>query len=377
VTSWSAVDTGFPDYPDFPDGGALNSFNIRCVAISPQYASDHTVFISGNFFGAPGIFKSVTGGESWTQVYANLPIGLPDDPEFMTHIQAIAISPAYSSDHTVFLGTSGGVFKSTTIPETWSVIDTGFPDYPDFPDGGGLNSFNIVAAAVSPAYASDHTAFIGGSFFGGPGLFKTITGGASWFDAGSRFDVVGGLPIEARVRSVAISPAYASDHTVLVGTDTGVFVSTTAGTRWGALNAGFADVPVFAVALSPAYATDHTLFAAGDAVHRISLDLPNANGTPTTPGSISTLRHGKSFTVSGFLIKHTAGTSPVTLLFYRYQSGHWVLRKTTTAKASTVQFFSKYSDSTSVPYAGKWRVRARHTVSSTYRYSGYRNFTAN
>jgi hypothetical protein len=101
-----------------------------------------------------------------------------------------------------------------------------------------------------------------------------------------------------------------------------------------------------------------------------------ANGTPTTPGSISTLHHGRSFTVVGFIIKHTAGTSPVTLQFYRYQSGHWVLRKSTTAKASTVLTFSKYSDSTSVPYSGKWRVRARHKVGTHYRYSGYRTFTA-
>ena len=61
---------------------------------------------------------------------------------------------------------------------------------------------------------------------------------------------------------------------------------------------------------------------------------------------------------------------------YRYEHGHWRLRKSTTAKVSTVLTFSKYSDSTSVPYAGKWRVRARHKVGSKYRYSGYRTFTA-
>ena len=104
---------------------------------------------------------------------------------------------------------------------------------------------------------------------------------------------------------------------------------------------------------------------------------PSSNGTPTTPASIATLRHGKSFTVYGYVIKHTAGTYPVTLQFYRYQSGHWVLRKSTSAKASTVLTFSKYSDSTSVPYSGKWRVRARHKMGSKYLYSGYRTFTAN
>jgi hypothetical protein len=103
---------------------------------------------------------------------------------------------------------------------------------------------------------------------------------------------------------------------------------------------------------------------------------PSSKGTPSTPGPIATVRHGKSFATFGYLIKHTAGTSPVTLQFYRYQSGHWVLRKSTTAKASTVLSFSKYSGSTSVPYSGKWRVRARHKIGTKYLYSGYRSFTA-
>jgi hypothetical protein len=103
---------------------------------------------------------------------------------------------------------------------------------------------------------------------------------------------------------------------------------------------------------------------------------PSSKGTPSTPGPIATLKHGKAFTAFGYLVKHTAGTSPVTLQFYRYEHGHWKLRKSTTAKASTVLGFSKYSDSTSVPYSGKWRVRARHKVGTKYLYSGYRSFTA-
>jgi hypothetical protein len=103
---------------------------------------------------------------------------------------------------------------------------------------------------------------------------------------------------------------------------------------------------------------------------------PASNGTPSIPAPIATLRHGRSFTVYGYIIKHTAGTSPVTLQFYRYQSGHWVLKKSTAAKVSTILTFSKYADSTSVPLSGKWRVRARHKVGSHYHYSGYRTFSA-
>jgi hypothetical protein len=103
---------------------------------------------------------------------------------------------------------------------------------------------------------------------------------------------------------------------------------------------------------------------------------PAGNGTPSTPSTPPTVKHAKSFTTFGYIVKHASGTYPVTLQFYRLQSGRWVLRKSITAKASNILTFSKYSRSTSVPYTGRWRVRARHKVGSKYRYSGYRYFTA-
>ena len=106
------------------------------------------------------------------------------------------------------------------------------------------------------------------------------------------------------------------------------------------------------------------------------ITTPPSNGTPSTPSTPATVKHGVAFTTSGYVVRHTSGTFPVSLQFYRYQSGHWVLRKTVSAGVSDFLTFSKYSDSTSVPYSGKWRVRARHKVGTTYLYSGYRTFSA-
>lgn len=98
---------------------------------------------------------------------------------------------------------------------------------------------------------------------------------------------------------------------------------------------------------------------------------PSAKGLPSTPSSPSSVKHKRSFTVSGYIRRHKSGTSPVTLGFYRYQSGRWVLRKSTTARVSNVLTFSKYSRATSLPLAGRWRVRAsckvgRRTLRSAY-----------
>jgi len=103
---------------------------------------------------------------------------------------------------------------------------------------------------------------------------------------------------------------------------------------------------------------------------------PSSKGTPSTPSTPSSVRHGRSFTTFGYIKRHTAGTYPVTLQFYRYQSGHWVLRKSITARVSNILTFSKYSRSTYVPYSGKWRVRARHYTGGKYLYSGWRYFKA-
>lgn len=104
---------------------------------------------------------------------------------------------------------------------------------------------------------------------------------------------------------------------------------------------------------------------------------PSGNGTPSTPSTPSTVKHGASFTTFGCIAHHAAGTSPVTLQFYQLHHGRWVLRKSTTAKASDIAglSFSKYSDTTSLPSAGQWRVRAQHKSGSHFQYSGYRTFT--
>ena len=97
--------------------------------------------------------------------------------------------------------------------------------------------------------------------------------------------------------------------------------------------------------------------------------------TLTQPHAPLSVRHGVAFTSYGYLRpRHTAGSSAVTLQCYRYQSGHWVLRKTVKAKVLNYSSKSRYSVRLSLPSSGKWRIRAYHADSrhrasySTYRY---------
>lgn len=97
-------------------------------------------------------------------------------------------------------------------------------------------------------------------------------------------------------------------------------------------------------------------------------------GTPTAPPSIKT---GVRFVSSGALKpRHTAGTHPIQLQFYRYSSGRWQLGKTVMAKAFDFGGYSHYYTSLYLPTTGQWRVRAYHAdAAHTAAYSAWRYVT--
>jgi hypothetical protein len=110
--------------------------------------------------------------------------------------------------------------------------------------------------------------------------------------------------------------------------------------------------------------------------------------TLTTPSVPTWAAHGHKFTAYGYLKpRHAVGSYPVKLQCYRYEklrTGHYgyVLRKTVSAKAYNYhprvgRTYTKYSVRLSLPYKGKWRIRAYHAPDSTYAptYSGYHYIT--
>ncbi len=155
-------------------------------------------------------------------------------------VYAVALSPAYATDRTLFAGTwDGGVFRSTDGGATWQAVNN------------GLATTDLLAVALSPAYATDRTLFAGTN---GSGVFRSADGGATW-------QAVNQGLTATDVRAVALSPAYATDRTLYAGTEGGVFRSRDGGATWQAVNNGLANTYVEAVALSSAYATDRTVYA--------------------------------------------------------------------------------------------------------------------
>ena len=206
-----------------PSGGEVLS-----LALSPNFASDHTLF-AGTYDG--GAFKSTDAGASWSAVNTGL-----ISPE----VTPLALSPNFAADSTLFAGTwGGGVFKSTDRGSNWSAVNT------------GLTGMNVYSLALSPNFASDSTLFAGTN----GGVFKSTDGGSNWSAVNT------GLA-NTDVRSLALSPNFASDSTLFAGTyGGGAFKSTNAGASWSAVNTGPTNTHVLSLALSPNFASDHTLFA--------------------------------------------------------------------------------------------------------------------
>jgi photosystem II stability/assembly factor-like uncharacterized protein len=220
----------------------------RSVALSPDYSADRTIFIGTDNYGTDnttftfyegvpvstnGVFSSADGGSSWAPTRLN-GVG----------IHSLAISPAFSTDGTMFAASGYiGLFKSTDRGLTWARVP------------GAPGTCCTLRVVISPNYASDATLFV--AVTGGgtvqPGLYASTDGGNSWSwvpESGS-----------VTILDLALSPSYASDRTLFVGTlERGVMVSKDGGATL--VPTTFTEPFVTALEISPAYATDGTVFAA-------------------------------------------------------------------------------------------------------------------
>jgi photosystem II stability/assembly factor-like uncharacterized protein len=216
------------------------SEQITGFAVSPNFAQDRTVVASTYVKGA---YISHDAGGTWTPIDVGLGSKDPGNNKFapLWREHDVVFSPDFVHDHTLFLATINDLRRSTDGGASWDMMNV------EPIESGDANHSRYVIA-VSPNYATDHTVFLG-SFTGH--LLRSTSSG----DSGS-WTRIGTVPY--RVRSIMVSPAFATDHTVFISTLNGVYRSTDAGASWQRSGGTF-DQPI--LAMSPAFPTDHTLFA--------------------------------------------------------------------------------------------------------------------
>ena len=235
-----------------PEGGDIMSFAIDPINSQTVYA------------GGGGVFKTTTGGASWSPVNSGLPGG----------VRSLAVDPTNSQ--TVYAGTSNGVFKTTNGGDSWNAVNIRLTNTMVFAlaiisttpttiyagtlgggvskstDGGiswnavntGLSNTNIFSLAIDRYNSQTIYAGTGG------GVFKSTTGGSSWTAVNS------GLS-NTNVSSLAIDPT--NTQTIYAGTGGGVFKSTSGGSTWSVADSGLNSTSVRTLAIDPA--SSQTVYA--------------------------------------------------------------------------------------------------------------------
>lgn len=218
------------------------------IALSSDYGNDQTIilFIGGNTSGK--LYKSTNGGSSWTLLSDNLPIKAEFDLD-------LKLSPNYAQDNTIFIsGYLEGLYRSTDNGQTWQQLYTDAaitsiavaPEYPNDPRlfvslyNSGIARSDDNGASWEPPKQPGGLAFLmnlSPNFLQDDTLFVVdggTSGGGTWrsVDAGDNWTNVSDYPQHFQHAS-AISTNFTNDQTVAVHVaDRGVYLTEDAGGTW-------------------------------------------------------------------------------------------------------------------------------------------------
>ena len=215
---------GAPAPQAFEPSGSLTG-SVAWIASSPDYANDKTLFaawtpnrpqMSGGPLGSQAgqLFASTDGSLTWGRVRGGLPQHL--------FVNALAFSPDYARDQTLFAallspeGRGGGLYVSSDAGRSWR------------PATQGLNDWAVAEVAVAPGFPFNHTVF---ALTWQTGLFRSTDGGQTW----QRTPYRATAPATMNARTLAISPDYVNDHTLVVSAGDSTSISRDGGENWWTL----------------------------------------------------------------------------------------------------------------------------------------------
>jgi photosystem II stability/assembly factor-like uncharacterized protein len=181
---------------------------VSRIELSPNQPVDHTVFAT---IRGKGVIRSVDDGATWRQV-ANSEILAASAGSPMTPLP-LAISPEYSEDGRVYVGTPVGLFVSGDHGNSWRMLEV--------QQGSGLGE-SIRAIGISPDFSQDGYLLVS---VRGHGLFASEDFGESFVPVAQQLitenEVLVSIHFPGRVAASA-SPIYAlSEETLFVSRDKG------------------------------------------------------------------------------------------------------------------------------------------------------------
>ncbi|MDH3389327.1 MAG: thrombospondin type 3 repeat-containing protein, partial [Gammaproteobacteria bacterium] len=209
-------------------------FGVLAVAASADYATDSIVILGADDGrSAESLDGGIASASSWTLLGTIAP---------GERVNKLVVPAGFKNSGTLFAGTTGGLYRSTDSGASYQIIDA-------------VPAEHVQAIIASPDYGNDSTVFAASANLG---VFKSTDSGNNW----TQFPT--GIPPsnQSAVQhfTFAISSHYATDQTVLLGTFSGLAISSDGGESWIESDTRPPSLTM-GIAISPEVASDSTLFA--------------------------------------------------------------------------------------------------------------------
>lgn len=233
------------------------------MSMSPQLSQDGTVFVAG----FDGLFRTTDQGSHWEELESLSPV----------NIVGLGVSPNYGADRTlVVTNWMWGAYRSEDGGQSWQSINVGARDKRR---KNGLTC--LFSPVFSPAFAKDQT-ILSSTWWR---MLKTEDRGDSWRQVVPMDEPVWTDTHHASI--IVISPAYASDSTLLLASHRGPLLRSRDGGESFEVIRDFGGF-IGSVALSPDYADDQTMFV-GDTrgIHRSVDDGQNWSFVPLVAADLA------------------------------------------------------------------------------------------
>ncbi|MGI9601001.1 MAG: WD40/YVTN/BNR-like repeat-containing protein [Acidimicrobiales bacterium] len=220
---------------------------IAGIVTSPSFADDDMIWVSTD---VDGVYFSADRGQSWELRDEGLTVDRQSGEIGVADFYNLDIGTGPEGEHVLFLAAFDGPFRSDDGGETWTSLQT--------------LSEMIVGLDVSPAYADDATIALATYV---KGAFVSTDAGATFVAANSGIEreLSDGnklLPV-LRLHNIVFSPDYANDSTIFSASWTRLLRSEDGGATW---QENFVSEPTgsrlrqFVIGVSPAFADDGTIF---------------------------------------------------------------------------------------------------------------------
>src|SRR5262249_17751904 len=140
-TTWREHSQGLPPYPE-----------VRSIMIDPFSGSSLYVGLAA----AGSFYKSVDGGQSWSQSYSGLPT------RYSSAIYSLAADPANAC--VLYAGTfTDTIYKSADCGASWAASNT------------GIDALEVYGVAIDPSNPAN--IYVGTH---GSGVYRSTNGGLDW-----------------------------------------------------------------------------------------------------------------------------------------------------------------------------------------------------